>query len=611
MLNFQILGPLQVRAGAEQLALGPLRRQALLGVLLCRANQVVPSSVLAEALWDGPAPRTGRKCLQMQVSVLRQLLKDPGATTAPAASAGPRLVHAPPGYALRVEAGQVDALRFAELARAGRRALRSGQVAVAGELLGQAAGLWRGPVLADLATVSTIAAEAESLREQYLSAWEDLAEARLAVGRHAELTQELDVLTRQHPFRERLVYALMLALYRSGRQAEALARYDEARQVLARELGIRPSPVLSRLYESILVGDQAIDALTTGVAPVTVRAVATGRTSLARDIPDFTGRAREVNEVMTLLGDAEPGAVIALSGPVGVGKTVLAVHCAHRLGRVYPHGRVLATLREPDGRPRPTSAVLADLLRGLGVPVSPGAGPDELAALLRDTTAGRRMLFILDDATGEAQSREALAALGSGDGTSVIVTARRHLGGLEAAWPLAVDPLPEDEARALLARLVGAGRLVAESEATARLVAACGGLPLLIRAVGSRLRALRHLALAQFADRLADTGQALSQLETGEARLQARLRCALRDLAPADQEALRGLARLAGGPFTARQAADGLGIRPRDAESAIERLLEARVVAISADEVEAHADDSLRYLLPWPLQALAREEQPF
>jgi hypothetical protein len=376
------------------------------------------------------------------------------------------------------------------------------------------------------------------------------------------------------------------------------------RQGLARELGLQPSPVLMRLYESILVSDPDLELATPAArGPEAVHAAGPDRTRLTRDLTDFTGRQGEIEAVVGLLSDRPTGAVVAVTGPAGVGKTALAVHCAHRLRARFPDGRVLVGLRSPDGRARAVSDLLADLLRAVRPVDRPPDDPYERAALLREATAGRRMLFLLDDAVDEGQVRDVLFAIGE---TDVVVTSRRRLSGLEPAVRVAIDPLPDEDAWRLLAHLVGAGRLAAEPAASGRLVHICGGLPLLIRIIGTKLDGLAHLSLAGFLDSFSDERHVLDQLCVGDLGLRTRLADADTDLGAGDRAVLRRLALRPDPAFTVAEAAQQLGIGTAAAEATIERLLEAYLVDVDRADVEAHMSE-VRYRVPWPIRALARE----
>jgi DNA-binding SARP family transcriptional activator len=576
--SFAILGPLEVYDGDRRVRLGPFKQRVVLGLLLCRANRVVPVDALVEALWDGAPPRSGRKNIQVHVSALRGLLGD---------GDGPH--RCPPGYRVRVGSDGLDALRMAELARTGRQAKARGDLDAAADLLGRAVRLWRGPALPELVTCEAIAAEADQLAERYLAVYEDWAETALALGWHADVVDGIDELVRDHPFRERLRHAHLLALHRCGRTSEALARFDELRQTLARELGLPPSPVLDRLHRAMLTGDGeppaapaqagvAVSLSAAGPGTGAQRAARPG--TLPADLADFIGRESEVAHVIDVLAARPPGSVAALSGPVGAGKTALALHCAHRLGDRFPGGRFLIGLRNGDGTPRE---------------------PADLAE--RAAHAPRRTLVVLDDAASEAQVRAVLAGTG---GAVALVTSRRWLGGLESAVHVRVGPMPDADALRLLARQAGAARVAAEPDAARRLVETCRGLPLLVRIVGAKLDELRHLSLDRYARRLADGGRLLDELAAGDLRLRPRLATAVGDLVPDERSALRVLAGIGGAVFSAAQAAGRLGTSVAAAELMIERLIEAHLVEVRLDEVVAHAD-AVRYELPSAVALFAVE----
>ena len=241
-MEFRVLGPLEVTAAGQSLGLGGARTRAVLAMLLVHANQVVSSDRLIEELWPGQ-PRAADS-LQVRLSELRKVFR--------AAGQADRLVTRAPGYLLRVMPGELDAPRFERLAVAGYAALAAGEAATAAQHLDQALDLWRGPALADLDTAPFARAEAGRLEEERLAALESRAEARLACGQHRELIAELEALTAAHPLRERFWFQRMLALYRAGRQGDALRAYQELRAILVAELAIEPGPDLRDLQARIL-----------------------------------------------------------------------------------------------------------------------------------------------------------------------------------------------------------------------------------------------------------------------------------------------------------------------------------------------------------------------
>jgi len=299
MVEFGILGPLEIAAGGQPLPVQGARTRAVLAMLLVHANQVVPADRLTAELWAGQPADRAAASLQVRVSQLRKTLR--------AAGEPDRLVTRPPGYLIRVTPGELDAPRFEHLARDGETALAAGDGALAARRLDEALGLWRGAALADVDDAPFAQAEARRLEERRLAALESRAEARLACGGHRELIGELETLTAAHPLRERLWAHRMLALYRAGRQAEALRAYRDLRAILTGELGIEPSPALRELEGRILRQDAALAP----PAPGEDRAGGPGARSEAE--PPVTRYARSsdgVHIAYQVLGQGERDIVI-------------------------------------------------------------------------------------------------------------------------------------------------------------------------------------------------------------------------------------------------------------------------------------------------------------
>jgi DNA-binding SARP family transcriptional activator/pimeloyl-ACP methyl ester carboxylesterase len=250
-VEFRVLGPLEVTAHGQSLGLAGARTRAVLAMLLVHASQVVSSDRLIEELWPGQPTEKATDSLQVRLSELRKALRSAGEAD--------RLVTRPPGYLLRVAPGELDALRFEQLTAEGDAALAAGNAATAAQCLDQALGLWRGPALADFDGVPSARTEAGRLEEQRLAALESRAEALLACGRHRDLIAELETLTTAQPLRERFWSQRMLALYRAGRQADALRAYQELRDILVAELAIEPGPELRELHGRILRQDPVLD----------------------------------------------------------------------------------------------------------------------------------------------------------------------------------------------------------------------------------------------------------------------------------------------------------------------------------------------------------------
>jgi len=254
-LEFGILGPLEVLRSGTRLKLGGRQQRAILGLLLCEAGQVVSIGRLADALWGEHLPAGFLTTVQTYISHLRALLEPDRAR---GAGGGVLVTEAGGGYRLHAPAGSVDAVLFEDLLGRGRAALEAHDPAEAAVLLDRALGLWRGEVLGDLADFGFVAAVAGRLQELRLSAMELRMEAELALGHHSTAVAELDRLVADHPLREGLHAERMLALYRSGRQSDALAAYRQLRATLAEELGIEPSPPLHALHSAVLAQDPAL-----------------------------------------------------------------------------------------------------------------------------------------------------------------------------------------------------------------------------------------------------------------------------------------------------------------------------------------------------------------
>ena len=261
-MQFLVLGPLEIMADGHTVALPAAKHRALLTALLVHANRTVSADGLIDALWDAEPPASAAKTLQTYVSQLRREL-EPGAV--PGDWRTLRTVEG--GYRLQVADGLLDASRFERLTEEGRQALSRGDAATAAAWLREGLALWRGQAFGEFAAAPFVRAEAARLEELRLAALEVRAEAELALGGHAELVGELDELVGREPFRERLWGHLMLALYRSGRQADALSAYRTVRDQLADQLGIDPGPELRRLEERILRQDSGLDLAAAPLPP--------------------------------------------------------------------------------------------------------------------------------------------------------------------------------------------------------------------------------------------------------------------------------------------------------------------------------------------------------
>lgn len=594
--TFRILGPLEAQASGGPIALGPFKQRVALALMLCNANRIAPVGLLVEALWGDRPPCTAHKNLQVYISNLRRLLFA-GRQTSP-------LAYHAPGYQITLSPAELDMLRFEDLARAGRLCIRGGNLAGAAGTLRQALALWRTAALADLRAVPLIDAEATRLESRRLSVYEDWIEAEISLGHYLSVFDVIEDLIERHPLRERLRSAQLLVLSRSGRQSEALAEYDNLRQLLARELGLQPSPALTRLYQRILAGGPLPGTLPPDRTPVRLGAeVVAHYAQLPRDVEDFTGRRDIVDALLAGLSeDAQATRLMILTGGAGTGKTALAVRVAHLLLRQFPDGVLFMGLRTADRRPRSPSEVLAEFLDRFGLEVPLHGGSDARAAMYRAWLAERRLLLVLDDAVDEGQVRPLLPGSGS---SKVLVTSRCHLGGLEAARHAGVGPMTPSDAVELLSQIAGHDRVEQDLAAARRIAASCGFLPLAIRICGVKLDTQPHLPLHRLADRLGDERRMLDELVVGDLAIRACGSSHEQDLAPADLAASLKLGMLSADRFTLAELADLLGAPLETAESVVERLIDSRLV----DPAPGVSGDEDEYVIPSWLRLYLRERQ--
>jgi DNA-binding SARP family transcriptional activator/Tfp pilus assembly protein PilF len=519
---FRVLGPLEVRTREGWSGIGAPKWRALLGALLVRPGQIVPTGRLIDELWGDDAPPGARKLVSGYVLRLRRMIGDPD---------GRVLMTRSPGYQLLAAHSDLDARRFEDLLAAGRNALAQDDARQAADLLAGALALWRGPAFADVPPGPLVTSESDRLEELRLTALELRIEADLAGGRDPEVVAELRRLTAEHPLRERLWGALMRALQRSGRPAEALEVYAQVREVIAEQLGADPGPDLQQLHQRILAGDRAPGGqLPPGEGPAEMREPAAdvhAQPGVPRQLPagvrHFVGRAEEMERLSGLLGEPSGagGAVVisAIGGTAGIGKTALAVHWAHQHAGKFPDGQLYVNLRgfDPSGRPTSAAAAVRGFLGALAVP--PASVPDDLdaqVALYRSLLADRRMLIVLDNARDADQVRILLPGTPS---CPVLVTSRNQLAGLVAAdgaIPLTLGLLTPGEARELLSQRLGRERVTGEERAAGELTELCARLPLALNIAAARAVLRPGLPLAALVSELRSTRQRLDPLTAGD-----------------------------------------------------------------------------------------------
>ncbi|CAL9516689.1 Regulatory protein AfsR [Streptomyces sp. enrichment culture] len=579
-MEFRLLGPVEASDGTRLIALSGSKVHTVLAALLLARGRVVSDGRMSELLWGWSPPATMNAQIYTYISRLRKHL-----------GPGVDLVRRQPGYQLVAADARVDVLEFERLERLGRAALEERRHPEAAGLLRRALDLWRGPALANV-TPQLADAELPRLEEARTSCLEHRIEADLALGHHQQLVGELTGLVSEFPVRERLRAQLMTALYRCGRQAEALHVFHEGRHVLAEELGVDPGPDLTSTYQAVLSGELTAPApsspvLLTGAAPAVAPPV-----TLPPPLADFTGRRREFAELRAHLSSAPgrrrgafPTRRLLITGMAGVGKSTLAVQVAHAVADEFPDGLLHVRLRHDDGTVKDSATVLTQLLRALGEPSADlpgGAGGacllDDLVRRYRTRTAGRRLLIVLDDAANELHLD---ALLPSTNDAAVVVTSRSRLTSVPGSRTVLLAPLGTADSLALLTAIAGRTRVEREPEAVGMVVDSCAGLPLALRAAGTRLATRPHWPAARLARRLADPALRLAELRTGDLDPGGTLAAALDGRPPAEREVARALAPQAHGTFTAVDAAVDLALTEEAAEELLERLVEGAVLEMA------------------------------
>jgi predicted ATPase/DNA-binding SARP family transcriptional activator len=463
-LELWFLGPVQAVRADREVALGGPRQRAVLALLALDAGRVVPAGRLAEEVWRGRPPLGAAKTLRSYVSRLRSVL-------APEVA----VVSRGGGYVLSAGPGQVDVRRFERLVAEGRAVLSGGEAAAAGNRFREALGLWRGPAFADVSEVEPLAREGARLEELRLVAVEGQLEADLTVGLHAEVAGELERLVAEYPLRERLWYLLMLALYRGGRQADALAAYRRARAMLAGELGLEPGSELRDLERAVLRQE---------VPPLAPHG---NRHNLPAQLTSFVGRGQELAMLGQLLGEMR---LVTLTGAGGAGKTRLAVEFAAGVVGRFADGVWLADLA---GLSDP-GLVAAQVMEVLGVRQ---AGDVPVMEALRFRLRSAELLLVLDNCEHllDACAQLAGGLLSGSPGLRVLATSREPLGiPGETACPVPPLALPAEQADPAAIAGTPVVRLFLDRGSAARPGAGLAGAPVAV--IGRICRELDGLPLA-------------------------------------------------------------------------------------------------------------------
>jgi DNA-binding SARP family transcriptional activator/tetratricopeptide (TPR) repeat protein len=540
VLRVGVLGPVTAWYGDQELSVGQPRQQAVLGILAMRANRVISRGELVDAVWGHDPPASAEGGIYTYVAGLRRIIEPNRSLRGP----GRVLVSSGAGYVLHLVPGQPDAVSFEQHLGRARQLRKGGDAVGAAAELNSALALWRGIAFAG---VPGPFAETERVRlgELRSTAAEEQADVLLSLGRHEEVVPDLTAMVADHPLRERMRGLLMIALYRSGRPAEALRVFSDGRHVLAEELGIDPGADLSRIHQQVLTADPALDAADAVTAPagaadplITADEPDDGYrrprhevaglgvpAQLPLDAQGFSGRRDELGILQDTLsarsaGPDETVPIVIVSGTAGIGKTALAVRFGRQVAKRFGDGQLYVNLRglDPATPPMEPAEVLRFFLDALGVPPPRiPAGTDGRAALYRSLLDGKRMLIVLDNARDVAQVRPLLPGA---PGSLVVVTSRNEMTGLvaaEGAVPVTLDVLSDDEAREMLVRRLGQDRTAAEPEAADEIISSCARLPLALGIAIGRAAARPKRSLAELAAELRDARGRLDVLEADAA----------------------------------------------------------------------------------------------
>ncbi len=602
-VEFRILGSLEAEADGVLLSLGGHRNEVVLAMLLLDAGRTVPVTRLADAVWDDDPPVTAAKQVRNAASRLRRLLEANGAPGA--------IVTVGAGYQLGVPDTDIDARVFEARITEAEHAASAKRPAEAADALRSALSLWRGPLLAGM-TGRAVETAAVGWDERRRHAQEAYYEHMLALGRHLAIVADLSALAAEQPLREKTAGLLMMALYRCGRQADALHAYRDIRTALGRELGLDPGAELQGLHQEVLTRATTLDL--PAHQAVRDRLTARERPAAAPVVPRqlpaatryFTGRADELKQLNELLEqaaahtvaddpasaasqrDAFPGTgtvlIAAIDGTAGIGKTALAVHWAHQAALRFPDGQLYSNLRgfEPRTEPAEPAEAVRGFLDALGVPADriPGS-MDAQAALYRSLLAGKRMLVVLDNARDAAHVRPLLPGA---PGCLVLVASRNQLTSLvaaEGAQPLTLGLLTHAEARELLTRRLGPERLGSQPQAASELIELCARLPLALSIAAARAATHPARPLADLTGELRQARDRLDALNAGDAvtDLRAVFSWSYECLSDPAARMFR-LLGLHPGPDTSLSAAASLAaVAPGRARAALSELTQAHLLA--------------------------------
>lgn len=623
-MDLRLLGPLELVADGGQVPIGGARQRIVLSVLALNLNRVTSLEHLIDSVWGDSPPATARSQIQICISYLRRIFADLGDSDVIVTRAG--------GYLLRLGTDQLDVARFTNLTNSARDMVDQGRLSEGIEALRLGLGLWRGRALMGVPG-EVVERSATFLEERRMAAVEERYRLELALGRHDKVVGDLMELVDKEPLRERLLACLMLALYRTGRQAEALDSYRRTRAVLVSELGIEPSQELQDLEMAMLNADPQLelgasegepDASRVGIhvpglagaegeatsrpgAGSAPRGVPEIPWQLPGDVADFTGRERcvaEIKDYLTAHRDALTGPssvrIVGITGKGGIGKSALAIRAAHELHDSFPDGQLYADLHTAPGPDGPAQALSA-FLRSLGVECrSVPETVTERSAMYRSRLAGKRVLIVLDGAPDERSVQLLLPGTAE---CAVIVTSRSRLTGLPGAHGVKLDVFDVDLSVELLAKIAGRERFEREPAAAAELADLCAGLPLALRIAGARLAYRPHWEISRLVRRLSDEAARLDELSHSGMELRSTIGLAYRALNKPAQRLFRLFALLRTSVVPGWAAAALLDVRVEEAEEVLEQLVDVQLL----DVVSSSRDRHHRYRFHDLIRVYARE----
>ncbi|HCT75123.1 MAG TPA: hypothetical protein DGG94_06230 [Micromonosporaceae bacterium] len=588
-----ILGPIETIHDGASLVLSRRQQRVILGILALDAGRLVTIDRLVELLWGDNPPAQSRAVVHSRVSNLRTSLAD---------LVGPEgdiALHSQgTGYVLDVVPEKVDAHRFLHMARNWKQNRSADE---SRHQLRTALGLWRGAAFGGEADGEVAAVLCEPLEAMRLTTYEDLFGLELAAGGAEDIADQAAEMALLNPLRERLGGQAMVALYQSGRGAEALHLYGRLRAWLRDELGTDPGNQLQLIHRAVMRDDEqslaeagfhpatppvVVDAVDTSAADDELVGVAETPHTLPPPPGDFAGRDDEVARLVEALTNSAQE-IVAITGPAGVGKTALSLHIAYKLAGEFPHGQLFADMRGFDGdAPVTVETVIARFLRALGAePVAASETFEELLDRYRTTLANRRVLVVLDNVASDEQIQPLIA----GGGTCrIIINGRTRLGATIGAHRIDLDVMTRAQSLRLLSQLIGVPRVSAESQAAEDLAQQCGHLPLALRIAGAKLAAKPYWTIARLVGTLRDERVRLDNLAHGQLDVRVSIELTYAYLSEPAQRLLRAIGDVDLASVSVWLAAALLDTDARTAESVLEQLFDARLIDIAGYDPSGH-----------------------